>query len=249
LPGGDLDRIKRQQYFLSAAFSKVLSGGTLLNPFKLHSLLGAVSSSLLTDPALNIVSLARQFQNLSSGNMTFATIPNEGSQVIYPDGVETAIVRVDTAAMAGFVNHLQGKPADAALASAQAAAPSSVSLDVLNGTTITGLAGRNGDALRAAGFRVDTVDSTDPTADTTVEYPDGAQAGAKAVAAAVPGASLVKTGSVHKVTLVLGANGVQANALRAGQSAQSSQPAQSSQSPQPAEHAAAPPSGQPDCIN
>jgi LCP family protein required for cell wall assembly len=249
LPGGDLDRIKRQQYFLSAAFSKVLSGGTLLNPFKLHSLLGAVSSSLLTDPALNIVSLARQFQNLSAGNMTFATIPNEGSQLIYPDGVETAIVRVDTAAMPGFVNHLQGKPADAALASAQAAAPSSVSVDVLNGTTITGLAGRNGDALRAAGFRVDTVDSTDPTADTTVEYPDGAQAGAKAVAAAVPGASLVETGSVHKVTLVLGANGVQAKALRAGQSTQPSQSAQSSQSQQPAKHAAAPPSGQPDCIN
>ena len=50
LPGGDLDRIKRQQYFLSAAFSKVLSGGVLLNPFKLHSLLRAVSSSVPTDP-------------------------------------------------------------------------------------------------------------------------------------------------------------------------------------------------------
>ena len=249
LPGGDLDRIKRQQYFLSAAFRKVLSGGTLLNPFKLHSLLVAVSSSLLTDPALNMVSLARQFQNLSAGNMTFATIPNEGSQLIYPDGVETAIVQVDTAAMAGFVNRLQGKPADAALASARTAAPSAVSLDVLNGTAIAGRAGRNGDALRAAGFHVDTVDSTDPTADTTIEYPDGAQAGAKAVAAAVPRASLVETGSVHKVTLILGANGVQARTLHGGQSAQS-QPQSHSQS-QPARHAAAHPaaSGQPDCIN
>ena len=174
--------------------------------------------------------------------MTFATIPNEGSQLIYPDGVETAIVQVDTAAMPGFVNRLQGKPADAALVSAHTAAPSAVSLDVLNGTAIAGRAGRNGDALRAAGFHVDTVDSTDPTADTTIEYPDGAQAGAKAVAAAVPGASLVETGSVHKVTLVLGANGVQAKTLRGAQSAQS----------QPASHAAAhpaAPSGQPDCIN
>ena len=91
--------------------------------------------------------------------------------------------------------------------------------------------------------------TVDPTADTTVEYPDGAQAGAKAVAAAVPGASLVETGSVHKVTLVLGANGVQAKALRTGQSTQPSQSAQSSQSQQPAKHAAAPPSGQPACIN
>ena len=35
LPHGDLDRIKRQQYFLSAAFHKITSAGTLLNPFKL----------------------------------------------------------------------------------------------------------------------------------------------------------------------------------------------------------------------
>ena len=174
LPGGDLDRIKRQQYFLSAAFDKVLTSGVLLNPFKLHSLLGAVSSSLLTDPALNIISLARQLQDLSSGNITFATIPNDGAQMIYPDGVATAIVQVDSAAMPGFVKRLQGKPADPALASARPAAPSSVSVDVLNGTSISGLAGRNGDALRVLGFRIGTIDSTEPTAATTVEYPNGA---------------------------------------------------------------------------
>jgi LCP family protein required for cell wall assembly len=234
LPGGDLDRIKRQQYFLSAAFSKVLSGGTLLNPFKLHALLHAVSSSLMTDPALNPISLARQFQNLSAGNVTFATIPNDGTQMIYPDGVATAVVTVDTAAIPGFINRLQGKPADPTLAAARPAPPAEVSLDVLNGTSGPGLAGRNGDALRAAGFRVDTVDSTDPTATTTVEYPDGAQSAAKAVAAQVPGAQLVRASSVRKVTLVLGSNGVQVKGLG---------PAQA----RPATKAAPP--GQPDCIN
>ena len=235
LPAGDLDRIKRQQYFLSAAFSKVLSGGTLLNPFKLHALLNAVSSSLLTDPALNLISLARQLQNLSSGNVTFATIPNDGTQLIYPDGVATAVVTVDTAAMPGFVNRLQGKPADPTLASARPAAPSSVSLDVLNGTSGPGLAGRNGDALRTVGFHVDAVDSTDPTAATTVEYPDGAQSAAKAVAARVPGAQLARTNSVRKVTLVLGSNGVQVKGLG---------PAKA----RPSAVRARPP-GQPDCIN
>jgi LCP family protein required for cell wall assembly len=238
LPDGDLDRIKRQQYFLSSAFDKVLSGGVLLNPFKLHSLLRAVSSSLLTDPALNVIALARQLQGLSSGAISFATIPNDGPQTIYPDGVATAIVEVDQAAMPGFVNHLQGKAADPALASASAAAPSSVSVDVLNGTAITGLAGRNGDALRAAGFRVGTIDSTDPTAATTVEYPNGSQSAAKAVAAAVPGAALVETGSVHNVTLVLGTNGVQAEALGRAHA------------PAAPQHAASkPPPGQPNCIN
>ena len=39
----------------------------LLNPFKLHDLLTAVSSSLLTDPSLDLLSLARSFELLSAG--------------------------------------------------------------------------------------------------------------------------------------------------------------------------------------
>jgi LCP family protein required for cell wall assembly len=240
LPNGDLDRIKRQQYFLSAAFRKVVSGGVLLNPFKLHRLLGAISSSLLTDPALNLVSMAQQFSNLSSGNITFATIPNDGSQVIYPDGVETAIVQVDTAALPGFLNTLQGKPADPALAAAKPVAPSTVTVDVLNGTNTTGLAGRNGDALKALGFHVNTIDSTDPTAKTTVEYPSGKESAAKSVAAAVPGSTLAPTGTVSRVTLVLGSNNVQVKSLM---------PAKKASTPAAAKPVAVPPPGQPACIN
>ena len=213
LPDGDLDRIKRQQYFLSAAFKKISSGGTLMNPFRLHELLTAVSSSLLTDPALNLISLAREFADLSTGNIGFATLPNAGSQMVYPDGVATSIIAVDTAAIPGFISQLTGEPADPGLASAKAAAPRSVTADVLNGTRTAGLAGRNADALRNAGFTVDTVDSADPIAATTVEYPDGMQSQAKAVRNAVPGAALVKMSTVRRVTLVLGTNGVQARSL------------------------------------
>ncbi len=166
---------------MSAAFRKVVSGGVLLNPFKLRDLLKAISSSMLTDPDLDMLALARQFQDLSAGNISYATIPNDGTQTIYPDGVVTSIVAVDTAAMPGFINQLQGKPADPGLATAPAAKPSSVTLDVLNGTAIAGLAGRNAAALRKLGFRVETIDSTDQTNTTTVEYPPGAQNQAKAV--------------------------------------------------------------------
>ncbi len=116
LPGGDLDRIKRQQYFLGAAFRKITSAGVLLNPFKLRDLLTAVGSSVLTDPSLQLLKLGQQFQQMSAGKITFKTIPNLGPQLIYPDGVETSIVKVDAAAMAGFIRGLQGKPADPALA-------------------------------------------------------------------------------------------------------------------------------------
>ncbi|MFN2518011.1 MAG: LCP family protein [Jatrophihabitantaceae bacterium] len=209
LPAGDLDRVRRQQYFLGAAFRKVTSAGVLLNPFKLHDLLDAVGSSLLIDPSLDLLALGREFQQMSVGRITFKTIPNDGPQVIYPDGVQTAIVQVDTAAMPGFIRQLQDKAADPGLAGVTAAEPSTVTVDVLNGTATRGLAGRNADQLRKLGFKVNAVDSTTPSASTVVEYPGGTQAQAKALGAVVTGAQLVQTSSVARVTLVLGADHLQ----------------------------------------
>jgi LCP family protein required for cell wall assembly len=215
LPNGDLDRIKRQQYFLSSAFHKIASSGTLLNPFRLHALLSAVSSSLLTDPDLDLMSLGNQLADLSNGNVSFATIPNNGAQTISPDGIQTAIIQVDTAAMPGFVRMLQGKPADPTLASATTVAPATVQVDVLNGAGIAGLGGHNADRLRQLGFQVQTVDSSGPTAATVIDYPNGAQRAAKTLSAAVPDAALVESSAVQRVTLVLGGNGVQVAGLAA----------------------------------
>ncbi|MBN9619701.1 MAG: LCP family protein [Actinobacteria bacterium] len=142
LPNGDLDRIKRQQYFLEAAFRKVASAGVLLNPFKLNRLLKAVGSSLLIDPGLDLMSVAQEFESLASGSISFQTIPNNGPQTIYPDGVETSIVEVNTAAIPAFIAQIEGR-GDEAYARAQAAAPGSVTVDVLNATTVERLAARN----------------------------------------------------------------------------------------------------------
>jgi LCP family protein required for cell wall assembly len=207
LPHGDLDRIKRQQYFLKAAFHKVTSAGTLLNPFKLRDMLNAVGSSLLVDPKLDLLALARQFESLTSGKIQFATIPNNGSQMIYPDGVATSIVEVNRAALPAFVAGLQGKT-NTAYDDASAAPAATVTLDVLNGTDVARLAARNSAALRALGFKVNTVDSTSAGAQRTlIEYPAGKEAQAKAVARAVPGAKVVVTPDVARVTVVLGSDG------------------------------------------
>ena len=212
LPHGDLDRIKRQQYFLKAAFQKVTSAGILLNPFKLHDFLDAVGRSLLTDPSLNLLDLAQSFASLTAGKITFATIPNNGPKLIYPDGVETSIVEVNRAAIPAFVRQLEGK-GDSALKKAKPAAPATVTVDVLNGTDTSGVARRNATALQRLGFKVNTIDSTAATAKTTVEYPDGAESAAKAVLAAVPGSVPLATPDVSRVTLVVGANGVMVGGL------------------------------------
>ncbi len=207
LPHGDLDRIKRQQYFLKAAFQKILSAGSLLNPFKMRDLLEAISSSLLVDPDLDLISLARQFATLTAGTISFVTIPNSGAQLIYPDGVETSIVGVDRAAMPSFIASLDGH-GNAAYDAARPAAPSTVTVDVLNGTAIPHLAARNASALQLLGFTTNTVDSTpEPAQASLVEYPPGREAQAKAVASVVPQAKPVVTPGVTRVTVVLGSDG------------------------------------------
>ena len=122
-------------------------------------------------------SLARQFESLTSGKINFATIPNNGSQLIYPDGVETSIVEVNRAAIPAFVAALEGK-GNSAYDDARPAAAASVTVDVLNGTDVARLAARNADALKAFGFRINTVDSTSTTTRTHDGRVPGGQGGA-----------------------------------------------------------------------
>jgi LCP family protein required for cell wall assembly len=212
LPNGDLDRIRRQQYFLAAAFHKVESAGILLNPFKIRDLLAAVSSSLLTDPGLNLLSLARSFELMSAGSITFQTLPNDGSQVIYPDGVETAIVGVDRAAIPSFIQGILGHPVD--LTAVRATPRAAVTVDVLNGADVYRLATRNAAQLRRLGFKTDVVDSAPSNVTATaIQYPPRLAGQAKALLAVVRGAKLIPTSALDRVTLTLGTDGKQVQGL------------------------------------
>ncbi|HEU5268986.1 MAG TPA: LCP family protein, partial [Jatrophihabitans sp.] len=211
LPHGDLDRIKRQQYFLSAVFRKLVSGGTLLNPIKLQNLLKAVTSSLTMDQSLDPLKLAQQMQNLSAGNVTFTTIPTLGDNPNSPVG---DVVEVNTAAMPDFINRLIGNSSASAYSKAKAADPSTVTVAVVNDTNSNGLEQTNAAALAKLGFKTTIPQATSDVVDKTViDYPQGQEAAAKAVAAAVPGAAVSESSKVSTVTLVLGNNGVQVKSL------------------------------------
>jgi LCP family protein required for cell wall assembly len=206
LPNGDLDRIKRQQYFLSSAFRTVSSAGTLLNPFKLERLLKAVSSSLQMDNTLDPIRLAEQFQDLSAGNLIFKTIPTHGTE----DTDAGNAVVVDPAEVRQFAQQIVGGQEGSGFGTAKAVSPGSFTVDVLNGSTTDGAATRNADALRQLGFQVGVVDTAAARSPRTViEYPPGMQSQAKTLAEQVPGAQGQQTGSVGRVTLLLGADGLQ----------------------------------------
>lgn len=228
LPRGDLDREVRQQYFLSVEARKILSAGTLLNPVKLQRVLDAVSSSLETDPGLNLLDLAAQLHGLSADNIVTTTIPVSGTPTIRVAGTSVSIVRVDTAAMPAFIASVVGTPTAYTLATAPP--PRDVTVTVLNGRLVHGAAARSTATLNSLGFKTRTPGSTVTQATTTIEYSPGMEGDAKALATAVPGADAVPSTSVTGVTLVLGTDGIQVTSPGSGPSASTAAPPNSSAS-------------------
>jgi LCP family protein required for cell wall assembly len=84
--------------------------------------------------------------------------------------------------------------------------PASVTLDVLNGTGTTGLAGTVADLLRGQGFTVGAVGNESGTVNqSVVRFGPSAEEAARTVAAAVPGAVLQPSDSIgDTVQLVIG---------------------------------------------
>ena len=191
LPGGDLDRVRRQQAFLAGATSKMLSAGVLTSPTKLSSLVEAASRSVILDKGFDLLSFAGQMASLSGGNVTFTTIPTDGAET----STNQDALATDPAQLKAFFTKINGKapddPTTSAAATTTAAAtavdPSSVTVDVQNATKINKLAASVSATLAGAGFQAGDIVSfpgiTAATAHstTTISYPDGAKAAAQAV--------------------------------------------------------------------
>jgi LCP family protein required for cell wall assembly len=75
---GDIGRMERQQQFVSAVLRKATSTGVLLNPIKLANFYNATISTVKMDEGLDkndLLTLAKQMRNLSSGNIRTLTVP------------------------------------------------------------------------------------------------------------------------------------------------------------------------------
>jgi LCP family protein required for cell wall assembly len=210
LPASDLDRIKRQQYFMKSAFHKLTTSGTLLNPFSVQKLLNAVGSSLLTD-GVNLLSLADTFSEMAEGNITFQTIPIDNA-----DGFvgNQSVVLITPSKVQTFVQGLVGQSTASAVSSATTVAPGSFSVTVVNASDQNGVATQNAAQLITAGFKA-TASQSSPGAipTTTIEYPAGMQNQAKTLLTQIPGATVVQSAQVKVVTLELGTDGLQVTGL------------------------------------
>jgi LCP family protein required for cell wall assembly len=82
LPGGDFDRVKRQQQYLRAMFGKLFSANTFKDLGRLDSALRAVTSAVSVDDTLgdgDLISLAYSMRNVTPDNVDYFTAPIEGT--------------------------------------------------------------------------------------------------------------------------------------------------------------------------
>lgn len=204
----DLDREVRQQAFISSLAYQLKQGGVFTNPSQLQGILNVAKQNMAVDAGLDLMSFAGQAANLTGGNISFVTLP------IVKFGKNTSgedVNVVDVAQVQGVVRQLIGGTAPAPPSSS---APSSAgsgaqagqaTVDVVNGTSRTGLASTVSHALAAKGYAAGTT-STDPrhVSRTVVYYGSGGSTSASAVAKLLGGVttehdSTVPSGHVRVV--------------------------------------------------
>lgn len=100
LPGGDFDRIQRQQAWIRAIGARAFDRSVLTRPDRLLGLVNALDDSLALDEGLGVrtmVSLATSARNLRPDDVSFVTIPVEG---LGSSADGQSIVIVDTEGLA-----------------------------------------------------------------------------------------------------------------------------------------------------
>lgn len=103
LTNGDLDRAARQRYFLTQAFRKIASAGTLLNPSRMSSLVHAIDDAIYVDKGLDLTKLALQVDSLDPNNIEGKSIPFEGFNDNSPVG---SVEIINPAKVRKFVDKL-----------------------------------------------------------------------------------------------------------------------------------------------
>ncbi|TDV52175.1 LytR family transcriptional attenuator [Actinophytocola oryzae] len=195
LPNGDLDRIQRQQTFMSGMAKKVFSGD-MLTPGSdtLDALQAAIQKSVVLDKGWNVMQFAQQMMGITGGKVGFQTIPH-GTIDLKTESDGSAI-EIDPTAVKDFVSSLLGtkdkgkkdtKDPKEPAGQDDASGNEKITVNVRNATGLSGLAGSVADALAAKGFKQGDVGNAASRQSTVVRYATGEQDSGNRVAGALGG--------------------------------------------------------------
>ncbi len=198
-PRADIGRIERQQQFLGAMFRGATASDVLLNPLRLNKLLDAVLKSVTTDKGItrdDIVALAGRLKQVAAGNVAFLTVPISNYNYRTADGASVLLWNQSEAK--ALFEKIEGDevivpPAKATVADGPTVAPGQITVQVLNGAGVTGLARTSADDLARVGFAISGEPgnaATTGATQTVIAYDPSSAEAAKTVAAALPGSEL-----------------------------------------------------------
>lgn len=210
VPESDLARIQRQQDFIKLALKKAEQIGPT-NPLALNNVISGITSSLTVDSSLSssvMLSLALSLRHTHVSGIPNWTYPAVNSSSV-PGALDPDPAQ-DGQTVQQFLHY--GMPAHASASAATRSLPvrpSSISVQVLNGSGVAGQASEVAATLRADGFRV--AGTGDATAynfgETVIEYGPGGLTAATAVREKLDGQASPKfTNSLsgNRVVLITG---------------------------------------------
>src|SRR5437763_1873987 len=151
LLNGDLDRTHRQQAFLDSVMQQLRTEGVLGDLGKINSLLSVAKQYVITDSGWNLLDFATQMRSLTSGNLSFNTLPIQSYMTIEGQSAN----QVDVPYIQQLVHDTFypaprpfGSPGPRARATAtvSAAEAAATTVDVYNGGSTQGLAGQISEA-------------------------------------------------------------------------------------------------------
>ena len=216
--GSDLERINRQQAFMSSLVSRVKSKE--LNPLALYRFLDAATRALTIDSQLGgihgLYDLATSLKSLPPGKVTFFTLPTYPRS--YVDPTDTAnLLWTEPQDSLIFQAFRHDVPVSQALLKNPRSphlSRAKVTVVVLTGTTTLGVQDSVGSVLQQDGFKVRRTGTVSDQAvsQTVIRYHAGQEAEALLLAKDVHGASLAQIsgppealGTGH-ITLLLGSD-------------------------------------------
>jgi LCP family protein required for cell wall assembly len=227
--GMDTERIQRDQFLMASLVQGIEHSGLLSSPGKMAAVISDAASHLTTDTQLTesrMLSIASDLRGLTSNSVQFIEVP----WVLYPENTNwvqwqqpqagalfSSIAHDTTLPPETGSSGKSGSPGTASLPVKGAGSEFSttsrtqVGVEVLNGTSVTGLAASTARKLTGRGFRVlGTGDADSPDAvQSVIEYASAAELpAAKTLLAQLAGATLQEDGSIAAgtVDLVLGSD-------------------------------------------
>ncbi|WP_327289128.1 LCP family protein [Streptomyces sp. NBC_01198] len=204
-----------QHIFLTALLNKLKDQGTLTSPGKMWKIANAATRALTVDNSLDsatkLIGLGTDLNKVPTNRITFATLQTADAKV--NGAYETHLVNPGATTLFKTIAQDQslttahgGKTAPSATPTVP---PSSIAVQVHNGTTVTGRAAAIAAELVDRGFSKQTTSGDGPSSTkTSLTYPAGQQAQAQSVAKALglPSAAVKQSASATGIVLLLGAD-------------------------------------------